>query len=140
MERSTTDPDIFISAQPEDRRVDLERVDAVIRKVMTGHPRVLWEGKFWGGTDQSIIGYGDYEYGRPGKEPVKWFIVGLAPQKNYISLYINAADEDGYLIKKHAERLGKVKVGSAAISFKRADDLDLGVLEEVVSMARDRMA
>lgn len=71
---------------------------------------------------------------------MEWFIVGLAPQKTYISLNINAADEDGYLIKKHAERLGKVKVGRAAISFKKADDLDLGVLEEVVSMARDQMA
>jgi hypothetical protein len=107
---------------------------------MAGHSRVLWEGRFWGGSEQSIIGYGDYSYQRSSKETVEWFIVGLAPQKNYISIYVNAADGDGYLVKKHAGRLGKVKVGSAAISFKSADDLDLGVPEEVVTLAREQMS
>jgi len=117
----------------------MERIDAVIGRAMAGHSRVLWEGKFWGGSEQRIIGYGDYSYQRSAKETVEWFVVGLASQKSYISIYINAADEDGYLVKKHANRLGKVKVGSAAVSFKSADDIDLGVLEEVVTLARDQM-
>ncbi len=118
----------------------MERVDSVLSKVMEGHSRVLWGGKFWGGTEQSIIGYGDLIYERPGKETVEWFVVGLAPQKNYNSIYVNARDEDGYLIQRYADRLGKVKVRSAAITFKRADDLDLTVLEEVVKLARDQAA
>jgi hypothetical protein len=140
MRRSETDPDVFLASLPDPTRSDLERLDAVIGRAMAGHSRVLWDGKFWGGTDQHIIGYGDVTYRRPGKDDVEWFVVGLAAQKNYISIYINAADEDGYLVKKHASRLGKVKVGSAAVSFKSADDIDLGVLEEVVMLARDRMA
>ena len=83
------------------------------------------EATFWGGTEQSIIGYGDLTYERPGKETVEWFVVGLAPQKNYNSIYVNARDEDGYLIQRFADRLGKVKVRSAAITFKKADDIDL---------------
>lgn len=140
MRKSETDPDVFLASLPDPPRSDTERLDAVIGKVMSGRSRVLWEGKFWGGSDQTIIGYGDYTYQRSGKETVEWFVVGLAPQKNYISIYVNAADEDGYLVKKHAERLGKVNVGSASISFKKADDLDLGVLEEVVTVARDQIA
>ncbi len=117
----------------------MERVDAVLSKVMKGHSRVLWGGTFWGGTEQSIIGYGDLIYERPAKETVEWFVVGLAPQKNYNSIYINARDEDGYLIQRYADRLGKVKVRSAAITFKKADDIDLGLLEEIVTLARDQM-
>jgi hypothetical protein len=139
MERTDTDPDVFFASLPEPRRNDLERVDAVLSKVMKGHSRVLWGGTFWGGSEQSIIGYGDYTYQRSDKKTVDWFILGLAPQKNYNSIYINASDDDGYLIQKYADRLGKVKVRSAAVTFKSADDLDLEVLEEVATLARDRM-
>jgi hypothetical protein len=140
MERTDTDPDVFFASLPEPRRNDLERVDAVLSKVMKGHSRVLWGGTFWGGSEQSIIGYGDYTYQRSDKKTVDWFILGLAPQKNYNSIYINASDDDGYLIQKYADRLGKAKVRSAAVTFKSADDLDLEVLEEVATLARDRMA
>jgi hypothetical protein len=139
MERTDTDPDVFFASLPETRRADLERVDAVLSKVMKGHSRVLWGGTFWGGSEQSIIGYGDYTYQRSDKKTVDWFILGLAPQKNYNSIYINASDDDGYLIQKYGDRLGKVKVRSAAITYKSADDLDLEVLEEVATLARDRM-
>jgi len=139
MERSETHPDTFIASLPDPPRSDMERVDAVLSKVMKGHSRVLWGGTFWGGTEQSIIGYGDYTYRRSDKKNVEWFIVGLAPQKNYNSIYVNASDEDGYVIQRYADRLGKVKVRSAAITFKKADDLDLAVLEEVVKLARDQM-
>ena len=81
-----------------------------------------------------------FTYERPGQGTVEWFVVGLAPQKNYNSIYVNARDEDGYLIQRYADRLGKVKVRSAAITFKKADDLDLTVLEEVVKLARDQAA
>ena len=117
----------------------MTRVDAVLSKVMKGHSRSLWGGTFWGGTEQSIIGYGDYTYQRSDKKTVDWFIVGLAAQKNYNSIYVNARDEDGYLIQRYADRLGKVKVRSTAITFKKADDIDLGVLEEIVTLARVQM-
>ena len=131
---------MFIASLPDERRSDLKSVDAVLSKVMKGHSRSLWGGKFWGGSEQSIIGYGDHSYQRSDKKTVEWFIVGLAPQKGYNSIYINAADKDGYVIQRYADRLGKVKVRSAAITFKKADDLDLEVLAEVVTLARDQMS
>jgi hypothetical protein len=139
MERTDVDPDDFIASLPEPLRTDLGTVDSVLSRVMKGHSRVLWGGTFWGGSEQSIIGYGDYTYQRSDKKPVDWFIVGLAPQKNYNSIYINASDDDGYVIQRYADRLGKVKVRSAAVTFKSADDVDLAVLEEVATLARDRM-
>jgi hypothetical protein len=137
MEKTTADPTGFIQSLPADVRTDIEALDALISDVMRGHPRVMWEGKFWGGTEQKIIGYGDLTYSRPGKATVHWFIVGLALQKSYLSIYVSAADDDGYLVKKYQDRLGKVKVGSSVISVKKADDLDLSVLRELIVAAAD---
>jgi hypothetical protein len=137
MERSTTTPDEHIVSLPDGVREDIAALDAVIADAMAGEERVLWEGKFWGGSQQRIIGYGSYHYkGRSGAEG-EWFILGLAVQKNYLSLYVNAAKDGQYLGKAYAPRLGKVKAGSANLQFKRAADIDLDVLRELVVAARD---
>ena len=140
MERSSTQPDAWIASLPDGVREDIGTLDAEIAGVMAGQERVLWEGVFWGGTNQHIIGYGTYHYvGRSGASG-EWFIVGLAVQKNHLSLYVNASEDGMYLGKRYAERLGKVKAGSANLTFKRAADLDLAVLRELVGRARDLTA
>ncbi len=139
MEKSVTTPDQYLASLPYDVRPDMERLDALIGAEMNGMSRVLWEGKFWGGSEQRIIGYGDYVYQRPGKDVVEWFMVGLASQKSYISVYVNVADDDGYLVKRFADRLGKARVGSAVLSFKAVADIDLEALRELVATARDQM-
>ena len=139
MERSKTTPDEHIASLPDGVREDIATLDAHISEVMAGHERVLWEGKFWGGSEQRIIGYGVYRYkGRSGAEG-EWFVIGLAVQKNYLSLYVSGAENGEPLAKLYAPRLGKVKAGSANLQFKRAADLDLPVLIEMVARARDLM-
>jgi hypothetical protein len=137
MERSTTSPDDHIASLPDGVREDIAALDAVLGDAMTGEERVLWEGVFWGGTTQAIIGYGAYRYkGRSGAEG-EWFKVGLAAQKNYLSVYVNAAEGGQSLAKTYAPRLGKVKAGSANLQFKRAADVDLDVLREMIGRARE---
>lgn len=137
MQRSTTTPDAFIATLPDGVRDDIATLDAVIAEAMSPEERSLWEGVFWGGTTQHIIGYGSYRYkGRSGAEG-EWFKVGLAAQKNYLSLYVNAAEDGHYLAKVYAPRLGKVKASSANLQFKRAADCDLDVLREMVARARE---
>jgi hypothetical protein len=140
MERTDHDPDLFIESLPPPVGEDMRRLDAAISEIMAGEGRTLWEGVFWGGTEQNIVGYGDYTTTRSSGEPVDWFKIGLAAQKNHISIYVNAADDDGYLVKKYADRLGKVRVGSASIAVKTLDDIDLDVLRELLQMAREQMA
>jgi hypothetical protein len=136
MQRTDTDPDAFIASLPDGAREDVAVLDAEISRIMAGHERVLWEGPMWGGTEQRIIGYGAQRYvNRSGKQ-VDWFLIGVAKQKDHLSLYVNAAGEGGYLGQRFAGRLGKVKVGSANITFKRLTDLDLPVLRELLTSAR----
>lgn len=137
VERSKTNPDAFIETLPDSVREDIAMLDGVVSEVMAGHERVLWEGVFWGGSNQHIIGYGSWRYtGRSGATG-EWFIVGLAAQKNYLALYVNGAEGGTSLARLYAPRLGKVKAGSSNLQFKRAADLDLDVLREMVARARD---
>jgi hypothetical protein len=134
---TTTTPDEHIASLPDDVREDIAALDAAIAGAMPGDERVVWEGKFWGGTDQRIIGYGSYHYkGRSGAEG-EWFVVGLAAQKNYLSLYVNAAEDGTYVSERYGSRLGKAKAKRANIQLKRAADIDLDVLREMVIRARE---
>ena len=140
MQRSSTPPDDFVASLPDGVRDDIAVLDAQLARIFEGHERVLWEGPMWGGTEQRIIGYGAYHYkGRSGAEG-EWFIVGLAAQKAHLSLYVSGAEDGQSLAKRYAGRLGKVKVGSANVSFKRLDDLDLPVVLEMAERARDLTA
>jgi Domain of unknown function (DU1801) len=136
MQRSSTSPDEHIASLSDEVRGDIATLDARISEVMAGEDRVLWEGKFWGGSDQRIIGYGEYTYkGRSGRKG-SWFVVGLAAQKNYITVFVNAVEDGAYLTEQYADRLGKAKIGRSSISFKRLDAIDLDVLIELVGSAR----
>ena len=139
MEKSATKPSDYINSLPVKVRADVDRLDTAISKVMSGHVKTLWTGKFWGGSDQNIIGYGTYSYER-SSAAAEWFIVGLAPQKRYISVYVNAADEDGYLVEKYAEKLGKAKVGKSSVSFRSLENINLDVLLDLVEQAERQMS
>lgn len=136
MERSSTTPDQHIATLPDGRREEIAQLDTLISDLMSGRSRTLWEGTFWGGSHQQIIGYGDYSYVRSDGEVVEWFVVGLASQKKYITVFVNASDGDGYLVERNADRLGKAKTGKSSISFKHVDDIDVSVLSELIAIAR----
>jgi hypothetical protein len=137
VQRSETTPDAFLASLPDDVRDDMAAVDGVLAPVFAGEERVLWEGPFWGGTLQHIIGYGSYRYrGRSGAEG-EWFVVGLAAQKQYFSLYVSAVEDGAPLGQRFSSRLGKVKAARSNVQFKRASDLDLDVLRELATRARE---
>ena len=136
MERSDRDVGDFIESLPAESRDSITTLDGIIADVMTGLPRALYTGTFWGGSHQEIIGYGSMEYQRSDGADVSWFLVGLAQQKNYISLYINAVEDGQYLSEKYGKDLGKVKVGKASVSFKDAADIDTERLRALIARAR----
>ncbi len=136
MERTDTDPDRYIAQLPDDIGGDIAELDERISRFFSGAPKSMWEGRFWGGSDQKIIGYGDSSYTNASGKDVQWFVVGLAAQKNYISVYVNAVDDGSYLLQQYKGRLGKVKIGSASLGFTSLDVLDLDVFDELIERAR----
>ncbi|MFC9916854.1 hypothetical protein [Agromyces binzhouensis] len=137
MERTDRDVDELLAAQRGERADDLRALDRIIAAEFAGLERALWEGVFWGGTEQAIIGYGAITQSRPKGGAVDWFLVGLADQAKHLSIYVNAAEEGAHLVQRHASELGRVKVGSAAIAVPRLDRLDLEAFVRVLRRARE---
>ena len=138
MEQVKLDPTEYLASLAGDARPSMEALDALIVSSMPGRRRSLWTGPFWGGTDQTIIGYGEIIQPRPRGDDVAWFAVGLARQKRHYSLYVNAVEDGRYLGRVYADRLGKVKLGAASVGFARLDDIDLTALRELLEHA-DRL-
>lgn len=137
MERTDTDVDAFLGGVEGRQGDDLRALDAIISAELAGLERVLWAGVMWGGTDQRIVGYGAISQPRPRGASVEWFLVGLAAQQRHLSLYVNAAADGAYLVKAWADRLGRVNIGSAAVTFTTAADLDLSGLRALLRRARE---
>lgn len=129
--------DSWLDSLKDTRADDIRELDRIIGDVFTGDSRVLWVGTFWGGTEQTIIGYGDLVQARPSGETVHWFVVGVALQKTHISIYVNAVKDGQYLGKTYGKGLGKVKIGSASIGFRNLANMEIHVL---IDMLRDAHA
>ena len=137
MEKVDTLPDEFRGSLTDEIRDSITKLDAIITSCLPSRTRVLWEGPFWGGSDQRIIGKGDIVQPRPRGETVEWFLASLARQQRYFSLYINAVLDGSHLLARYADRLGTVKTGSASLSFSSLDDVDLDRLRAPLTQAHD---
>jgi hypothetical protein len=135
MQKTTTDPSQWFADLPDDIRADMQQLDTFISTHLATASRTLWEGTFWGGTEQTIIGYGDLRLTQSRGRVVDWFMVGLARQKAHISLYVNAVVNGKYATQVLGPRLGKVKVGASSIAIRNLTDVDLDVLAELLSLA-----
>jgi hypothetical protein len=140
MQRTTTAPDDYFASLPADRAEEMRALDAAIAPIFAGQERELWEGIFYGGTHQRILGYGVYQYeGRSGAKG-EWFVVGIAVQKDHLTLYVTGTEDGESLIKRHGPRLGKAKLGSGSVTFRRLADVDLRIVAEMATRARDLMS
>ncbi len=129
------DPDVqtpaqYIAGLPEERRTAVVAIDKAIRKAApTLEPHV----------SSGMLGYGRYHYkyasGREGDAAV----VGLASQKNHLSMYMCVTENGKHLPEANATRLGKVSVGKGCIRFKKLEDLDLPVAMELVKQAEQML-
>lgn len=134
-----TDPDSHLaSIEDETIRATMTALDDTIRAALPDRARDLWQGVFWGGTEQTIIGYGRITQPRPRRNDVDWFLVGLARQKRNYSLYINAAHDNHYLAHQYTEQLGNVKLGAASITFTKLDNINLDTLTQLLTDAHER--
>lgn len=130
-------PEDFFSALPDDRRATAEAVHQVIVSAAPDLNQWVWQGRMWGGTDQTILAYGTYEQVNRSGKKVRWFVIGLANQKAYLSLYVSAVRDNKYLSQIYEPRLGKVKVGSSSIGFRKLEDLNLDAVAEMVAEAAE---
>lgn len=133
----STPVDERLASLSADARPAMQQLDGLIVAAMPGRSRVLWGGVFWGGSEQSIIGYGDLVQPRPRGESMRWFVVGLARQSSSFSVYVNAVEDGRYLLAQYAGRLGRAAAGSARLSFRRLEDLELETFTQMLGRAHE---
>ena len=120
---TSVDVNTFIDSIPDEQK----RKDSyIILKMME---KVAKEkAKMWG---TSIIGFGNLRYKseRTGRE-VDWFKIGFSPRKANLTLYL------GVDVQKHAEalkKIGKHKTGVGCLYFNKLQDIDIKVLEQMIT-------
>ncbi|MBM3785287.1 MAG: DUF1801 domain-containing protein [Acidobacteria bacterium] len=109
----------YFAALTEPRKTELETLDALIRKRGPRLERFIQNG---------FLGYGRWRY----KPDADWFHLGLASNKNYISLYVCTSDAKGMIAEQYRERLPKASIGKSCVRFKRLGDVDLKVIDELI--------
>lgn len=107
----------------EARRQDCLELLELMRKVTGVEPDVWSSG---------VIGFGTFHYTSSSGREGDWFPVGFASRKAAITVYLGLS-LDG--LEEHLTRLGKYTTGKGCIYIKRLADVDMTVLEEIVSEA-----
>lgn len=126
--RNDGDVDAYLdSVENPRRREDARRVLTLMREV-TGKPPKMW--------GSSIVGFGSYHYSYASGREGDWPVVGFAPRKQNLVLYImpGFARYESLLA-----RLGKHRTGKSCLYVTKLDDIDPDVLEELVRESVDEM-
>ena len=120
---SEVSPDDFIEALEHKTR----KADALVLRDL--YKRITgFEPKMWGPT---IIGFGRYDYTYESGHSGKSLAAGFSPRKASLSLYIMPGYQDyGEILG----RLGKHKIGKACLYINKLADVDMDVLEELITI------
>lgn len=119
--------DYIASVEPDRRREEAQVLDALFRRVTGEAP------KMWGPT---IIGYGAYRTTYDSGRDVHWMRTGFSPRKAKLSLYLMGGYCDE-LTGTHRDallqRLGKHTTGKSCLYINKLADIDLAVLEDMLT-------
>ncbi len=115
--------DFLNAIEDEGRRKDCQTLAKLMQRVTGCKPQL------WG---PSIVGFDQYHYVYASGHSGDACVIGFAPRKGDLSLYLSAGfDGADTLLAK----LGKHKVGKACLYLKRLEDVDMAVLEALLSRA-----
>jgi hypothetical protein len=102
------------------KRQDAERLVEMMREI-TGE-----KAKMWG---ESIVGFGHYHYKYASGREGDWFVTGFSPRKQALTVYIMAGFEAYETLMK---KLGKYKTGKSCLYIKSLEEVDEGVLRQLI--------
>ncbi|MGD2067259.1 MAG: DUF1801 domain-containing protein [Gemmatimonadota bacterium] len=126
--RNDGDVEAFLDGvENERRRQDCREVVAMMREV-TGEEPAMW--------GDSIIGFGSYHYRYESGREGDWFLAGVSPRKQALTLYVMAGFER---YDELMELLGKHRTGKSCLYVNRLDDVDREVLRTLVRASVDHM-
>jgi hypothetical protein len=109
----------------EGRRADCLALLGLMKRVTKTEPRI------WG---SGVVGFGNYHYKYASGHEGDCFIAGFAPRKAALTLYVTAGVER---FPRLLARLGKHKAGKGCLYIKKLDDVNLSVLEDLLTQSAE---
>lgn len=120
--------DYLVQVPDERRRQDCQTLLEMMREITQAEP-VMWGDR--------MVGFGRYRYRSHTGNSGEWLMVGFAPRKTELTLYLLAGLEP---FSDLLAQLGKHKTGKGCLYIKRLSDVDMTVLRELVTQTVDRLA
>jgi hypothetical protein len=120
--------DDFIDAiADEQKRKDSRVIIELMEKATKEKPRI------WG---KSLIGFGNVRYKSPatGRE-VDWFRIGFSPRKANLSIHLTL---DIKRLANEFNNLGKYKTGVGCLYINKLEDVDVKILEKMITIAAEK--
>lgn len=120
----------YVQELDETRRSMVERLHRLIRAGAADLDLRRWA---YGGP---MLGYGTYPYRNASGGAGEWFALGIAARARHVSFFSNALRDGTYLLERYAERLPGVKILRSCINLTRPEQIDDGVIAEIVAETR----
>jgi uncharacterized protein YdhG (YjbR/CyaY superfamily) len=116
MKVAAKDANAYVAAAPPERRADLDRLRALVKKSVPSAKEDIQ----WGMIAFTVAGR---------------TFAALASQKRYISLYLMDLYAQPGLREKHQAALAKLDMGKSCINFATADELPLPTIAAILAAA-----
>jgi len=113
--------DDFLQAVPDERKRRDSYAILEMMKRATGEPPKMW--------GSSVVGFGARHYKYASGREGDWFVTGFSPRKQNLTLYLTQGFEQHEALLK---KLGKHKTGKGCLYVNKLDDVNAGVLEELI--------
>jgi len=109
------------SVKDKQKREDSFKILDMMKKITKEEP------KMWG---SSIVGFGSYHYKYESGHEGDMCMAGFSPRKESLTIYILPGFEKN---KSLMEKLGKYKTGKSCLYIKRLDDVDMKILNKLIT-------
>ena len=123
MKSDAKTPEEYINSLEAPRKEEIKKLHNLICKTVPNLKPHMRYG---------MLGYGSYHYKYASGREGDWMVIGLANQKNYISLYACLSDGKKYVAEKHKKELPKANIGKSCIRFRKLKDVDLNVIKRLL--------
>lgn len=126
--KTSASVDEFLAAIDDETRREDCRTVAELMRAATGAEPAMWGA--------SIVGFGKYHYKYASGREGDWFLAGFSPRKSALTLYIMGG------FPRHAtlmKKLGRFKTGKSCLYIKRLEDVDEGVLQQLIDESVNHM-
>ncbi len=87
------------------------------------------------GMRMKMIGYGKFRYSIKSGKTTSWPVVGVALQRNYISVYLSITKDGTPIAQSYAGRLGELRMGRNNFSFEKFENLNIKALPSLLAEA-----